>query len=303
MRAPETQSSMRFAVSSIQALTIESESPLREMYKLSPFVWREDDGYHILIRAVPHSENAAEKIARIHYGRSQNGIMFTMENEPVIAPGPNDVDLDGCEDPSVAIADGTYYVYYSGWNEREKQGQLLLASGPSPRELQKCGVALPATPHCKNPKEATIASAPDGSWRLFFEYADNGASLIGVADAPSPAGPWSVQRAPFDPRADSWDNFHLSTGPICSGSDDSSVMFYNGAGRDADWRIGWIAFDRNYRRVIARSIDPLIAPPAKRQGDARDIAFAASALEEDGSIRLYYSIADQDMYCATLRRL
>lgn len=294
---------MRFAVSYIEALTIESESPLREMYKLSPFVWGEADGYHILIRAVPHAENPAEKIARVYYGRSEDGIVFKMESEPVIAPGPTQMDIDGCEDPSLAIAGGTYYVYYSGWNEQKKQGQLLLASGPSPRELQKRGIALPATPHCKNPKEATIASAPDGSWRLFFEYADNGASLIGIAAAPSPAGPWTVQAAPFGPRAESWDSFHLSTGPLCSGEDGAIVMFYNGAGRNADWRIGWIAFDRDYRRIVGRSIDPIIAPPAKRQGDARDIAFAASALQEDDSIRLYYSIADQDMYCATVRRL
>lgn len=294
---------MRFAVSYIEALTIQSESPLREMYKLSPFVWRESGGYHILIRAVPHSENPAEKIARIHYGRSEDGIAFTMESEPVIAPGPSRLDIDGCEDPSVAIADGTYYVYYSGWNEQEKQGQLLLASGPSPRELRKRGIALPAAPHCKNPKEATIASARDGSWRLFFEYADNGASLIGVAAAPSPAGPWTVQAPPFGPRAKSWDSFHLSTGPLCSGEDDAIVMFYNGADRNADWRIGWVAFDPEYQGIVGRSIDPLIAPPAKRQGDARDIAFAASALQEDDSIRLYYSIADQDMYCATVRRL
>lgn len=294
---------MRFAVSYIDALTIESESPLREMYKLSPYVWREADGYHMLLRAVPHSEDPAQKIARIHYGRSDDGLTFRMESQPVIAPGPSEMDIDGCEDPSVAIADGTYYVYYSGWNEREKQGSLLLASGPNPRQLQKRGIALPAARHCKNPKEATIASASDGSWRLFFEYADRGASRIGIAAAPSPAGPWTVQRVPFRPRIKSWDNFHLSTGPLSDGDGDSVVMFYNGAGRNADWRIGWIAFDSGYRRVIARSVDPIVAPPAKRQPGATDIAFAASALEEDDSIRLYYSIADRDMYRATLRRL
>jgi predicted GH43/DUF377 family glycosyl hydrolase len=71
-------------------------------------------------------------------------------------------------------------------------------------------------------------------------------------------------------------------------------MFYNGATRDAKWRIGWIAFDAGFTRVVARRDDPLIIPPPAGPGDT-DIAFAASAVEERNAISLYYSIADKDM--------
>jgi len=80
-------------------------------------------------------------------------------------------------------------------------------------------------------------------------------------------------------------------------------MFYNGAGRDAHWRIGWVMFDKKLSRVTARSRDPILAPPAKREPDATDIAFAASAVKEDGAVALYYSIADKDMYRALIRRI
>jgi predicted GH43/DUF377 family glycosyl hydrolase len=293
---------MRFTVTWIESLEIDSRPPLREMYKLSPFVWKTPRDYEILIRAVPHSENPAEKIARVYHGWSSDGIHFRMGDEPVIAPGPGDDDLDGCEDPTLAIVDGTYHVYYTGWNERLKRGQLLLASGPDPEHLEKRGVALPSVPQRENPKEATIVAASDGSWRLFFEYAADGASKVGIAISDSVDGPWRVLDPPFASRAQSWDSWHLSTGPVCL-QNGEPVMFYNGASREAAWRIGWIAFDQSYATVLGRCVDPILAPPSIRDADATDIAFAASAIEEDQTIRLYYSIADKDIFCAALRPL
>lgn len=294
---------MGFAVTAIRALRVRSRPPLRAMYKLSPFVWKSKTGYEILIRAVPRRKNPAEKIARIYYGRSRDGITFEMAREPAIAPGPGEDDAGGCEDPTLATVGGTRYLYYTGWNERLKRGQLLLASGRTPMRLTKRGVALASSPGCENPKEATIVQAADGTWRLFFEFAQDDASMIGVASSDSVAGPWSVQAPPFERRTNSWDAWHLSTGPICTAQPDRPVMLYNGATRDAAWRIGWVAFDPCYTRVVDRCIDPLLAPSARRAGDATDIAFAASAIDEGDEIRLYYSIADKDMYCAFIRRV
>ncbi len=79
-------------------------------------------------------------------------------------------------------------------------------------------------------------------------------------------------------------------------------MFYNGATPKTRWRIGWIAFDAECSRIVARSDEPLfdLAPP--RQGET-DIAFAASCVErDDGTIWLYYSVADKDLFRAALRR-
>ncbi len=78
-------------------------------------------------------------------------------------------------------------------------------------------------------------------------------------------------------------------------------MFYNGATRDAAWRIGWIAFDAGFTRVVDRGDDPLITPPPGAPGDT-DIAFAASAVEAHNAIYLYYSIADKDMMRAQVAR-
>jgi predicted GH43/DUF377 family glycosyl hydrolase len=275
------------------------------MYKLSPCVWREGSDYEMLLRVVPRSPIAAEKIARIHYGRSRDGLHFALDPAPVIAPSDDSADAydsGGCEDPTIACADGTYFVYYSGWNEQLRRGELLLATGSDVRALRKRGIALQSSDLAANPKEATIVRVADGSWRLFFEYAHENKSKIGLARSSHVGGPWSVLTPLFGARPYSWDNWHLSTGPILASDPQNPVMFYNGASEQAQWRIGWVQFDANYTRVVARSADPLLTPHIKRNEDDTDIAFAASALDAEGSVNLYYSVADQYVVRARLAR-
>ncbi len=289
-----------FAVERNDDLGLECSSPLSFMYKLSPYVWRAGPCYEILVRAVNHSPFPAEKVARVFYGRSDDGLTFTMDDHPVIAPGTGPNDKDGCEDPTVAIHGGRTYVYYTGWNETTQRGHLLLAVGEDIQHLEKRGTALASAEGCANPKEATIVRAADGSWRLFFEYAAAGASKIGVASAPAVDGPWTVLPPLFEARPGRWDACHLSTGPILCSDPERPVMFYNGATREAKWRIGWIVFDAHYTRVLTRSEGPLIVPPPGEPGDT-DIAFAASAVEGETGLFLYYSIADKEMFRAVLR--
>jgi predicted GH43/DUF377 family glycosyl hydrolase len=104
------------------------------------------------------------------------------------------------------------------------------------------------------------------------------------------------------PRKDGWDNWHLSPGPMLMDKPDEPVMFYNGATRDARWRIGWIAFDKECRSVVDRCIQPLLVPPPVEDRTATDIAFAASAIVKDGEIWLYYSLEDRRLMRAKIRR-
>lgn len=291
-----------YEIEATERLVLDCKPPLSEMYTLSPFVWQNGARWEALIRAVPRRDDRpALKTARVYHGVSGDGLRFTMDDAPCLAPGPGEEDRDGCEDPTVAIWDGGTYVYYSGWNQEKGEGRLLLATGPDGGRLEKRGACLSPATGMANPKEATIVNVKDGTWRLFFEYAAGGASRIGIAAAPHVGGPWTVQAPLFEARPGEWDGWHLSTGPVLISDPERPVMFYNGATRDAHWRIGWVAFDAEYTRVVARGDDPVIVPPVP-EGDRTDIAFAASAVEAGGKIYLYYSVADQDMTRATLRR-
>jgi beta-1,2-mannobiose phosphorylase / 1,2-beta-oligomannan phosphorylase len=304
--SPSPEKTHDFRLTRLDELTFTSSNAIAAMYKLSPCVWQEDSQFELLLRVVNRSDKPSEKVARIHHGSSPDGLRFRLDERPVLAPGPdvpNSYDSGGCEDPTIAQVDGFYYVYYTGWNEHVKRGELLLASGTDLHRLEKKGIALKSSEHLVNPKEATIVQAPDGTWRLFFEYGHDARSKIGLAWSSSVAGPWQILSPLFEARPDSWDSWHLSTGPILDSNPQFPVMFYNGATELARWRVGWVVFNAEYTRVVARSVNPLLLPHVKRNLDDSDIAFAASALEIDGMIHLYCSVADQYVMRAVVQRV
>jgi beta-1,2-mannobiose phosphorylase / 1,2-beta-oligomannan phosphorylase len=293
-----------FEVASIGPVTTTRRNRLANMYALSPFVWREGDGFHLLMRAVPRRDDEPRlKMAEIWYGTSVDGRHFEMSETPVIFPGPDLADLDGCEDPTVDVRDGVIRVWYTGYNHQQETGRLMLARGSCASHLAKVGVMIDSrSPRYINPKEATLVTLGSNRWRLFFEFARDGASLIGQADSGDLDGGWEdAVDAPLTPRPGQWDNWHVSAGPVIGDGADRPVMFYNGATQDAQWRIGWAAFDKHYTKVVARSDAPLIVPEAIGEG-ATDIAFAASAVETQDGILLYFSQSDQDLRCALVRR-
>ncbi len=206
-------------------------------------------------------------------------------------------------DPTVIRGErGDYLVFYTGVDAAREQGALLVAKGSDLTDLVEQRVMLKAPPGEGNIKEATLAKGADGQFRLFYEYAKGGASRIGVAVSPSIEGPWTVIDDPFTIREGSWDNWHLSTGPIVQRDGEDPVMFYNGATVDARWRIGWISFSADFSHVTGRGMEPLLMPPPAEDRSATDIAFAASCLEVGPDIWLYYSLEDSILRRARIVR-
>jgi len=292
-----------FNVKRIEEVTLDGPPALMARDLMSPYVWREPDGrWGLMVRAVVKPGETMTDTGVIWSGWSDDGRHFTMLDAPSIVPGPGDHDAGGVEDPTVVRGPDGYIVYYSGVLADHSHGELSYAAGPSLDRLVKSGVALASSKSEGNTKEATVDRTADGRWRLFYEYAADNASRVGLAIGADVAGPWDEQPTPFMPRADSWDDWHLSTGPLLTDDPAMPVMFYNGATRDARWRIGWVAFDAEYRGVVARGIEPLITPPPVDDRTATDIAFAASVVVEHGAIWLYYSLEDRKLARALIRR-
>ncbi|MEO8373590.1 MAG: glycosidase [Sphingomonas bacterium] len=293
-----------FNVEKIEPVVLLGPDIITQRDLMSPFVWkpRNRDNYGMMVRAVPRMGDEGGT-GTIWYATSDDGLVFTATDNPAITPGPGPEDAGGCEDPTVIeLPDGSYVVYYTGVNADGTHGEMLYASGPSIDRLEKNGVAMSSTPSQGNVKEATVDRTGSGSWRMFYEYAAGGASLVGLAIGNDVAGPWQHERQPFAPRANRWDNFHLSTGPLLTDDKDQPVMFYNGATQDARWRIGWAAFDAEYKKVVDRCVEPLIAPPPSPDRMATDIAFAASLVFGGSHIWLYFSRADRALFRATIRK-
>lgn len=297
-----SRSDIDFAVERIDDIAIFGPDMLLKRELMSPYVWQEpgDAGFHMLLRAVPAQGAAEQDTGRIWYGRSgSDGMLFRMAEAPAIVGG-NTRDAHGCEDPTVVQTADGYTVLYTGV-DREGVGHMLYATGPDMASLAKQGIALRNSKTERNSKEAAVMRDGD-RWRLLYEYAHDGHSLIGLAEGDGPGDRWHHHDDPFTIRPDMWDNYHLSTGPLLTQDTDCPIMFYNGANAQAHWGIGWVAFTPDLSAVVARSEAPLIAPPDDVDGP-RDIAFAASAVVREGRIWLYYSRNDRELRRATIRRV
>lgn len=292
-----------FNVELIEPVCLAGPAAVSARDLMSPYVWIGGDGlFHMMVRAVPHPGETGDT-GTIWHAISHDGVTFTADPSPAIVPGPGPDDIGGCEDPTVVERDdGSYVVYYTGVDASRSHGEMLYAIGPAMDRLEKRGIAMASTPSQGNVKEATVDRTQGGRWRMFYEYATGGASLVGLAVSGGDAGPWDHRDQPFLPRPGLWDRWHLSTGPMLTTDKTMPVMFYNGATEDARWRIGWIAFDAEYTQVVDRCIEPLIAPPPAENRMATDIAFAASVAVCDQVPWLYYSRADSSLYRARLRR-
>ncbi|MBE7219994.1 MAG: glycosidase [Caulobacteraceae bacterium] len=286
-----------YVVEALDAVTL-SGAAAEGCNLMSPFCWMEQGVVHMMVRVVPKSGHPT---GVIWAATSEDGLAFTLCPQPAITPGPGPDDAKGCEDPTVVLHDDAYVVFYTGV-ESDGQGQLLVAEGPKLQHLQKSEALLTPPKGEGNIKEATLAKVSEDEWVLWYEYAQDNASRIGCARGPSPRGPWTVEDDPFTVRPDSWDRWHLSTGPIEILPGGEPVMFYNGATEDARWRIGWVTFSPDYRTVTGRGVEPLVMPAPPTDRDKTDIAFAASDVVVDGLIHLYYSIEDEILMRATVRR-
>jgi predicted GH43/DUF377 family glycosyl hydrolase len=230
-----------FNVEKIDAVRVSGLTDLAHRDLMSPYVWEEDGKLAMLLRVVDQGPRATT--GSIYYATGTSGLSFTAAKEPALSPGPTAGDIGGCEDPTVVKWRGRYYVYYTGVDKTRASGQMLYASGRDIMQLRKQGIAHASTKTEGNTKEATIGRTKDGRWRLFYEYVRDESSRIGLAYGRGVSGPRHERAAPFLPRDGHWDSWHLSTGPLLTDDPEAPVMFYNGATRDARWRIGWIGFD------------------------------------------------------------
>jgi len=292
-----------YVVDRVEAVWLIAGEPLKSMNWMSPYVWLgPDKKLWMMMRGVANPLDYEDPTGIIWCGYSDDGLTFHMDDRPVISPGSNVLDAGGVEDPTVVQNDEGLMVYYTGVRRDRRQGSMLLAAGPDPYSLEMREVILNAPEGEGNFKEATLLQAPDKSWRLFYEFARDDASRIGMARAAELGTEWAAMEEMVPIRGDNWDNWHLSPGPIIQQSGRDPVMFYNGATHDARWRISWVTFDQSCNCVTDRGVEPLLIPPPATDRAATDIAFAASAiLQEDGQILLYYSLEDRMLSRALVR--
>ncbi|MGA0603252.1 glycoside hydrolase family 130 protein [Caulobacter sp. KR2-114] len=106
-------------------------------------------------------------VSRIGLATSEDGINFSLEPEPVLAPGDDEWQAwewpGGCEDPRVVEApDGSFVCAYTAFDG--KAAALFIATSPDLRSWTKHGPAFAGTPYVRRASKsgAIVTELKDG---------------------------------------------------------------------------------------------------------------------------------------------
>ncbi len=231
------------------------------------------------------------QISHLRVARSRDGVHFTVDDEPAIAPH-TDMEEYGVEDPRATLIDGVWritYVSVSRWGITTS-----LATTTDFKSFERKGVIF--LPDHKDvvlfPRKvggryaALTRPMPQSFSRIFGIWVAFSDDLLH----------WGGHEMLALPRWGYWDELRTGASAVPFETDHGWVELYHGVDRNTTYAMGALLLDSDDpRRVIARSPSPILAPSEayERMGLFNDTIFSCGHLDlGDGRIRMYYGAAD-----------
>lgn len=258
--------------------------------------------------------HATDKISRIGYAASDDGLHFEMEDWPVLEP-IEPYESRGCEDPRLTRIGLTYYLTYTGYDG--KGALLCLATSTDLRNWTRHGPVFPDLDtwrtlawaparrdrRPRNKAGGIVPVAIDGRWHMYVgEGAIYHATSLDLLT-------WSVGDEPLiEGRPGTWDADLVEVGapPVVVG--DRLVMLVNGARITSikdlivDYRCGQVTFARHDPgRILTRDDEPWLAPatPEEKAGLVPNVTFVEGLVRFHDQWLAYYGQSDTTTAVAT----
>ncbi|TMC06536.1 MAG: glycosidase [Chloroflexi bacterium] len=231
------------------------------------------------------------QISHLRVARSSDGVNFTIDETPAIAPH-TDMEEYGVEDPRATFIDGTWHITYvsvSRWGITTS-----LATTSDFRSFERRGVIF--LPDHKDvvifPERvggryvALTRPMPQSFSRIFGIWIAFSEDLLS----------WGGHERLCLPRPDYWDELRTGGSAVPFRVDDGWLELYHGVDRDSRYAMGALLLDADDpRKILARSAQPILEPlePFERTGLFNETIFSCGhVVLGDGRIRLYYGAAD-----------
>jgi predicted GH43/DUF377 family glycosyl hydrolase len=240
--------------------------------------------------------------SRLGYAESVDGIHFTRRSEPVFAPETDYEKDGGVEDPRLVQFGDTYYLTYTGYNQ--KDAQLCLATSKDLIHWNRKGVILPAYQGKWNvrwTKSGAIVPEKIGGkyWMYFLGTAKDNNDQVGIASSTDLLHWTEETNEPVLPvRAGMFDSRVAEPGPAPILTSKGIVLIYNGADDKLVYRTGVAMFDRNDpRKLISRTDVPIFAPekPWEKVGQVPNVVFVEGMVQQRERYLFYYGGADANV--------
>ena len=231
------------------------------------------------------------QISHLRVARSTDGVNFTIDDIPAIAPH-TDMEEYGVEDPRATFIDGEWHITYvsvSRWGITTS-----LATTTDFRSFQRQGVIF-------LPDHKDIVIFPEkvsGRYvALTRPMPQSFSRIFGIWIAFSDdLRAWGRHETLALPRWEYWDELRTGASSVPFRVDDGWLELYHGVDRNTRYAMGALLLDADDpRKVLARSAQPILEPlePFERTGLFNETIFSCGHVDlGDGRIRMYYGAAD-----------
>jgi beta-1,4-mannooligosaccharide/beta-1,4-mannosyl-N-acetylglucosamine phosphorylase len=234
----------------------------------------------------------------LHVGKSKDGIKWTIDPDPIkMKSSDPEINVTSHSyDPRITKLDDTYYIT---WCNAAAQGPCIgLAETKDFKTFtQRENPFVTANRNC-----VIFPRKLHGNFAALHRPSDRGHTPFGdifYAESPDLTY-WGKHRFVFGPRG-GWQSTKVGPGPAPIETKEGWLLIYHGVWTSCNGYLYYaggalLDLDKPWK-VIARSQDYLLAPREvyERVGDVPNVVFPASAIVENGNLRLYYGCADTNV--------
>ena len=249
------------------------------------------DGEHIMLITIETLEGRY----CIYQARSRDGVHFCVDDEPFMAPQPEDATCGkyesfGIRDPRITPMDGTYYITYVA--EGDHGLRLGLARTDDFVTTQFLGHISQVDTN----NGVLLPEKVDGRYALLERPREGGSIWISYSED---LVFWGDSHVIMTPRDRYWDMHMVGASAPPIRIDEGWLLIYYGEKFTSAGplvRLGAaILHGDDPGQVIARSNIPILAPRMRyeRVGDVTNMVFSCGVqLEDRGQVNVYYGASD-----------
>ncbi len=229
-------------------------------------------------------------ISHIRLARSRDGIHFTVEDTPFIAPGGPD-EKYGVEDARAVCIEGEYYINYTIISE--DSWCTALSKTADFKSHQKVGIIF----HPENKDVAIFPERVNGMFTAFHRPNNSGFGKAGIWYAESPdLLHWGNHRCLLRPRDTVYEAMKIGGGSSPIKTREGWLTIYHAKGENSRYSLFGLLLDLNEPwKIVRQGTVPLFEPEASYETDGffGNVVFTNGMVEKDGRLYIYYGAADE----------
>ena len=235
-------------------------------------------------------------ISHIRIARSSDGVNFTVDPKPFLAPSSEE-ECFGIEDARVSLIDGRYYINYSivsadSWC-------TALAVTDNFVTVKRLGIIFP-------PENKDVSIFPEkinGRYVAFHRPNNSGfgKASIWYADSPDLLN-WGNHRCLLRPRDIPHESMKIGGGSAPIKTKDGWLTFYHAKGDGQRYSLFALLLDlESPWKIIRQGETPLLQPEKNYETDGffGNVVFTNGLIVKNDLIMLYYGASDETCCLAT----